>query len=546
MTSPADLIGHDSPGDVSRRSFLGLVGLTAAAVGGSSLLAACGPSGGGGGATPTSLKWVLGQAVPTLDVAKSAGAPIPLLALSHETLVRLDKNLDIVPVLAESWTQATPTTLVYRLRQGVKFWDGTPLTADDIAYSVGRHLDPKVSSLIASLLANFDDVSATAPDELTITLRRPDPTAKYLPALCHVTPRAFSEKAGDQLGASGATVMTVGSGPYVVSKFDAAVGVEYSANTSYWGEKPRYEKISIDFIADANARQLAIRGGAAQGTMDVPVVAIEDWRKLPSVSLQSSPPLMSAFLALNVNRPPFDDVRVRRALAHAVDREGFVQALVHGEGEPANGLATPAQWTNLADEATVKKVYDGLPTYSFDLDKARQELAASGHPDGFSVSVRFPDANPHLGRALVSLSEALRSLNIDLTVEEAPMAGWRSELMNHDHAMNVMLLRPNYPDPTDFLNLMLPSVGAVAGQYNIAEYRNDKVDDLMARQAAAEGQERVALLTEVLQAVGEDLPYIPLWWESSSMAVRDELTYSGYSTLYYYQLWSDNLTAASG
>ena len=532
-------------GGIGRRSVLGLLGLTTAALGMPALLPACGseaaPAGSGSAPAPESLRWVLGQNVATLDVAKSAGAPIPLLALSHETLVRLDENLSIVPVLAESWEQPTPTKLVYKLRQGVKFWDGTPLTAEDVAYSITRHLDPKVGSPIASLLSNFKSVDVTSPTELTITLSRPDPAAKYLTARCAVTPKAYSEQLGDQLGVSGPEVKTMGTGPYVVKKFDSATGIEYAANPSYWGDKPRYSSVVVDFVADANARQLAVRSGKVAGTMDVPVVAIEDWRRLPKTKITSSPPLMSAFLALNVNRAPFDDIHVRRALAHAVDRAGFVKAFLHGEGAPARAVPPPAQWANLADDAKVQQVYDSLPAYDYDLDKAKAELAKSAHAGGFSVTVRFPDANPHLGKALVSLAQTVRPLGIELKVQEAPMTDWRSQLMNHQHDMNIMILRPNYPDPADYLNLLLPSNAAAKGQYNIAEYRGDGIDKMLAAQAAADGEERIEALTALLTRVNEDLPYIPLWWEASSMALSEDFSYEGYSTLYYDQQWADRV-----
>ncbi|WP_245656408.1 ABC transporter substrate-binding protein [Microtetraspora fusca] len=520
-----------------------MLGLTTAALGMPALLTGCGGAAApaGSASAPGRLRWVLGQNVPTLDVAKSAGAPIPLLALSHETLVRLDKDLSIVPVLAESWEQPTPTKLVYSLRQGVTFWDGTPLTAEDIAFSITRHLDPKVGSPIASLLSNYKAVEVTSPTELTITLSRPDPAAKYLTARCAVTPKAYSERLGDQLGMSGPEVKTIGTGPYLIKRFDSAAGIEYEANPSYWGAKPRYGSIAIDFVADANARQLAVRSGKVAGTMDVPVVAIQDWRRLPKTSIMSSPPLMSAFLALNVNRAPFDDIHVRRALAHAVDRDGFVKAFLHGDGAPARAVPPPAQWANLADEATVRRVYDSLPAYDFDLAKAKAELAKSKHAGGFSATVRFPDANPHLGKALVSLAQTVRTLGIQLTVQEAPMTDWRSQLMDHQHEMNIMILRPNYPDPADFLNLLLPSNAAAKGQYNIAEYRSTEVDELMAAQAAVEGERRVDAMATLLARVNEDLPYIPLWWEASSMALSDDFSYDGYSTLYYDQEWADNV-----
>lgn len=489
------------------------------------------------------IHWVLGQTVPTLDIAKSAGAPIPLLALSHETLIRLTKNLEIEPVLAESWSEPTPTTLVYKLRKGVTFWDGTALTAEDVVFSISRHLDPAVGSPIASLLGVFERVEATAPDEVTITLAHPDPTAKYLVARATVTPKAYSEKLGEQLGVAGAEVQTMGTGPYRITRFDPNSGIEYEANEKYWGTAPAHKKVRIDFVPDANARQLAISSGSAQGTMEVPINAIDSWDALDGVDILTSPPLLSTFLTLNAGKAPFDDVHVRRAMAYAADREGFVKAFLAGRGEPASSLPTPAQWVNVADEKAADAAYASLPDYSFDVAAAKEELAKSAYPKGFSTSLTYPDSMPHIGKAMVSYAKTLSEIGITLDVKEAPSAEWRSGLLSHQNALNVMQLRPNYPDPSDYLNLLVRSSAAAPGQYNVAEYRSDAVDRLMDEQARASGDERVKALTAVMRQVSEDLPYIPLWWESSSMAVGSGLTYDGYTTLYYDQLWADNIKA---
>lgn len=523
----------------SRRAFLGMLGLGGLAVASPALLSACGSSADGSGSQE--LRWILGQSVPTLDIAKSAGGPIPLLALSHETLVRLDEDLSLAPVAARSWRQQSPTELVYTLRRGMRFWDGTPVTADDVVYSFERHLDPTVGSPIAALLANLVEVKAASESEVRITLGQPDQTARYLPALVTITPREYSERMGEDLGVSGPEVTTMGSGPYVITRFDATQGVEYEANPDHWAGAPRYQKVRVDFVADANARLLAVQGGDAEGTMDIPTLALQEWERVQAITVTSSPPLISAFLTLNVNRAPFDDVQVRRALAFALDRDGYVDAFLRGAGAASNAIPPPAQWANLASEETARDLYESLPSYRFDLDRARAELAASSHPDGFSASVTFPDAYPQLGKAMVSLAETLKGLNIDLSVQEAPAADWRTSLLDHRDAMNVMLLRPNYPDPADFLHHLLPSEAAAEGGFNVAEYRDSEIDRLMAQQAASDGDQRVTAIMELLQRMSTDLPYLPLWWEASSMALSDDYEYDDYSTLYYFQQWADKV-----
>jgi peptide/nickel transport system substrate-binding protein len=544
----------------TRREALRNTGAAAALLTLPAALAACG-SGGDGAATGSgrsngvegegtdatipSFTWAVNAAIPTLDIATGFFEPgIQVMSLGLEGLVSVDSEFAVQPRLAASWSQPDPLHYVYKIRPGVQFWDGTPLTAEDVVWSMARHADPKVASQIATYYGRVKSIEATAADEVTIALTEPDPAFQYVPAWSFVTPKGYSERLGSKLGVAGGQVNTMGTGPYRITKFDSDTGATLMHNEGYWGEKARIEQVKVEVIPDPNNLRLAIQAGEIEGSTGLSLGSLRDFERISTIGLDFPPPLTVYFLAFDVTREPWSDVHARRALAHAADLQGYAKAFLGDAGIPAQALPSIAQWSDLAPPARVKEIYAQIPQYPYDLEAAKDELAQSSTPGGFSTTIQYPSGESELGRALVSLSESLKGIGIELDVKEVPAAKWLADVYAHSQPATAVSLNPTTPDPTNYMMLVYPSANAAKNNFNFANYKNPQVDRLLREQAKETDKEkRASLIGEVLKISGEDLPYLPLWWQAVPLALHKKYVYEGFEQLFYLQDWLANVKA---
>lgn len=548
--------------EMTRREALRRLGVGGAVLTLPALLAACGSGGSsstsGAGGTRASgsvagagtdaeidhVTWSLGGTPPTLDIATgnlTVGEMV--MALGMETLMGLDDRLRLTPVLAESSEEPDPRTYVYRLREGVRFWDGSPLTVDDVVWSLRRHMDPKVSSQISTYFSHVRSIEATGPREVTVRMTQPDPLFPYAHVHIFIMPKAFGERLGKKLGAPAANVTVMGTGPYRITSFTGDNEILVERNDDYWGERQRVRRASLKFIGDPRTNLLAMRSGEIDGMFEFAISTAREWDRLPDARTEWSPGMSLVLLSFDLTQEPWDDLHVRRAVAHAADRAGYVRAFLGGHGEPATTIPAPLQWGDVATPDEVRAIYARLPAYAFDLEAAKAELAKSAHPDGFTADVVFPNSAAPAGRALVSLSETLEQLGITLNVREVPQNTWLAKLYAHkDLGLQYIRLSPDYVDPSNFPGALLPSANAVPNNFNLANFRDAEVDRLLAKQGkTTDAAVRTEALTRVLEIAGEQLPYLPLWWESVPMGLADRFVYEGFNPLYYAENWLGKL-----
>ncbi|HZV72291.1 MAG TPA: ABC transporter substrate-binding protein [Conexibacter sp.] len=538
---------------MSRREVLQRLGVGGAMLTLPGLLAACGARdastggmarGAGTDAEIESVTWTVGAAPPTLDIATDlVSSGLLVMALGLEGLLMSDDELALRPRLAQSWAQPDPLRYVFKLRAGVKFWDGTPLTVHDVAYSLRRHIDPKVSSQLGSYYANVKSIDVTGADEVTVRMTKPDPIFQYALVFSYVTPMAFSERLGKNLGVAGPKVSTMGTGPFRITAFSPDTGVTLKRNPLYWGERPRVRNASLKFIADPETQLLAMKSGEIDGVFAFSPRQSKLWDHTRGIGTQYSPGMTVVYLTFDVTAAPWDDIHVRRAIAYAADRAGYVKAFIGGHGRPAEAVVAREQWRGLVSPAEVDAIYAQIPQYPFDLTKAKAELAQSAHPNGFTTSIDFPNTDPEIGEALVSLSQTLKTLGITLHVNEVTQTAWLAGLAAHKNlGMHLMSLGPDYADPANYPALIYPSANAVANNFNLANFKDATVDRLLKEQAGTRDKgARARALGEVLRISGEQLPYLPLWFVDDSLALSDRFVYEGFNGLYYYQNWLGHL-----
>jgi peptide/nickel transport system substrate-binding protein len=539
--------------NLTRREVLAKAGAAATLVALPATLTACGSGGGpsttkaaGGRGTDApirSLTWALKQPVPTLDVATGySTSGVVVMSLGLEGLVAIDNEQRVVPRLAESWSQPDPLRYVYKLRSGVKFWDGTPLTVDDVLYSMSRHIDPEGGSQIATAYQHVKSIRATGPAEVTVELSEPDPLFQFVPARSYITPKRFSERLGKELGVAGDQVNTMGTGPYRITKFDTDTGATLVRNAQYWGKPGSVESVTFKIISDPNEMALALESGDIKGTADVSLESVRDLSRDREIGLDFPSPLTVYFLSFDVTRAPWSDIHIRRAVAHAANTAGFVKTFLGDAGTPARALPAPGHWSGLASRDQVDEMYRRVPQYAFDLEQAKKELAQSRHPTGFTATIEYSSNEKLYGKVLVSLSESLRQIGINLRVKEVTPSKWLANLFAHNQPIFPSIFGPSAPDPTDYLNAAYLSANARKNGLNTANFKDERVDRLLREQErSTDKKQRASLMGEVLRIGGEQLPYLPLWWQARPLALDRKYVYDGYTQLYYFQNWLANV-----
>jgi peptide/nickel transport system substrate-binding protein len=544
------LAGHD----MTRRRLLRGAAGGVAALSLPAFLAACGSgstsSGGSTAAAPApattgstriaSLVWS-NNANARIDPAHSFDLSSPAVqSLGVEGLLHFDANGALQPRLAQSWSHPDELTYIFNLRPGVVFWDGSPLTPADVIYTFNQHLNPKVASEFAQLYSNVKSVTQTGPMQVTVKLSAPD--AVFAGIMAHnasyIVSKAFWQAHAKTIGSP--SVLTMGTGPYKIIEYAPDDHVTVVANPKYWGPKPTMDKITMKVIVDDQTRLLALQSGQVDGAFEVPLDQATQWAALPNVHVTSVPGSTSFFLTLNTEAAPWNDIHVRRAVTYALDREGLVKAILKGNGAAATSITPPKQWGSLVPQSQVDQIYASLPTYAFDMQKAKAELGMSAHPNGFTATVTYTDAYPRTGLACLALAQNLKQLGITLNVKEQPNQQWLADLYARPNlGIGTMLYFPDYPDPSDYLELFLNSQNATKNAFNLANFKDPTTDTLLAQQngASLQPQVRATALAGVLKIAAEQLPYIPIWWENEAVAVNTKYAYTGFNPLYYFDQW---------
>ncbi len=493
-----------------------------------------------GGAAIEELTWGT-TAIRALDYASgfdvSTGVP---LGVALESLLTYDADLRLTPLLAESWSQPDPETYVFVLRSGVTFWDGTPLTTEDVVFSLERHRDPEVASEMGYYFNSVDSVEATGPSEVTVRLNAPDPFFAYVHTFASITPKAFSEELGSQLGAPGTPVNAMGTGPYRITAFRADDAIDLERNESYWGEQPTIERITVEIFADPQTMQLAMRAGEIDGTFQVPLAQADQWSGIDGATTIFSPGMTIIGLYFRVTEEPWSDIHVRRAFAYSIDREGLVRSVLGDHAQVASCVVPPSQWGGLLSPDAVAALYEELSHYSFDPDRAREELAQSSVPDGFSATVQYPNNLPEVGNAFQNLRENLAPLNVDLEVTEVTPQEWFADLEARTFPFGIIAFGPDYADPANYPAIVFSE----GSDSNRADFQNPDVTRLLEeQQAATDPAVRAEAISQILRITTAELPYLNLWWPEAVMAISERLQYDDFSPLWYNQVWVDNLSA---
>jgi peptide/nickel transport system substrate-binding protein len=473
--------------------------------------AACTPPAGRdlGGKTATdtrisSFVYGLEAIPPTLDVSDNYNsADMAVMGLITQPLEIANLDGTYTPILAEKVSQPDPLTLVYDLRTDVRFSDGALLTAADVVWTIAHLREPTTQT--ATELTDFATVTATTKHQVTVKLKQPNNAARgSLAIISFIQQKTYGQKQGDKLGTSKAP--PIGTGPYVVSSYDTN-GVTLTRNDKYAGEQPAADSVKFTHIADDNAAQLAMRSGQLSGLALFDVKTANTWKSVPGATLYSSPTLYLDYVTMNTQVAPFTDIHVRRALAYATDVNGLLAANYGDQGQAARAM-TPSQiLTRLApDQKAQDELNAPFQPYAFDLDKAKQELAQSTYPQGFTTEYEFySPAGKLVG---LSLAENLKKIGITVKLISRRLNDFIGDIfVGKVPALGFFSIAAVVPDPSSWYQYLV----AKANPYNASRFSTPQTESaLRILDTSTDPDQRWKAMQTITQAMATELPYIGL------------------------------------
>jgi len=484
----------------SRRTLAVLATLAAGAL----ALTACGGGGSGGGgeaAADQSLTFVPGIFPVSLDIANYPAEEGAQLAVQQtlQTLVTFDGE-EATPVLAESWEYTTPTELTFALRDDVTFSDGTPFTSADVKASLERYI--AADKAFGVLLAAIADIRAD--DEHTITLVTSEPVGTLVGTMSLI----WIGQA-DRINDDAYWLAPVGTGPFVIDEYAADDHVSYTRNEDYWGEKPSLTSLELVNIPETAAQITALETGEVDAVGSIPPDQIANVSSLSDVTFEQVDGISYYFIWFNQEREPFNDVRVRQAMSHALNIEQTIPDLFGDAAAVAGAPITQAVFGATAQDQ---------PEYNPDL--AKQLLAEAGYPDGFRTTMHWPTAG---GPNIQSMAKAFISdwAKVGITVEplEKERAQWLQDFGSLNWDLNLQTNSTPTGDADYTLNRLYTCAAERMG------YCSPELDAVLAEaRASLDQDERKGLYATANEILWTDVPGI---WPAdlrSNIAYRNTVT----------------------
>jgi peptide/nickel transport system substrate-binding protein len=424
--------------------------------------------------------------------------------LIFDNFMELDEHLRVVPKLAESLEHPDPLTYIATLRQGVRFHDGHELTAEDVVFTFGQFLDPEFVSPRKGGYRELKSVAARDARTVVFTLKQPFasfPINLMMPIL--------EKGAGPDLRDH-----PIGTGPYRFVRYEVDDRLELVANQEYWAGAPKNSGLVLKIVPDDVMRGLELQ----KGTLDIVINdlapdIVHQMRGNPALQIVERPGVDYQYIGLNLQDTRLRDVRVRQALAYAIDRDAIVEHLRRGLAVPANGMLSPLSWAAAQD----------VPSYPHDPARAKALLDDAGYPDpdgdgpGSRLALTLKVSNSEFNRLQSSvIQQNLRDVGVDLDVRTYEFATLYADVLAGNFQLFTLQWTAGALADPDILRRVFHSKQAPPAGFNRGRYSNPEVDALLDQAGnMADSAERLELYAQVQRLIARDVPYVSLWYKTN-------------------------------
>ena len=424
----------------------------------------------------------------------------------YDGILTRDGDMKIVPEIAESWTQTSPTSFEFVIRQGIKFHDGTDLTAEDVKFTLDRltvegAMGDGETSPRKSLLGPVESVAVDG-NKVIFTLSEPWPILPAMLPVQEVVSKSFVEK----VGSAGLATEVNGAGPFKLVEWRKGDSVIMERFDDYYGGSPDIapagkacvDRVIFKIIPETASRVAALLAGDVDIINELPPFSISQVESNPNTEVMTVNGTRSFFIALNNKGEIFDDIKVRQAVAHALDKSLIVDRILGGNAVSIEGILSPAAFG--ASE---------LPAAGYDPDKAKALLAEAGYPDGIDVVIDTEGAHKDTVEAIASvLAKSGIRAKVDVSEGALLKAKWDPKSEAPQGHMYFTSWGNGSLDPYD---IFVPTHRS-GDRGNTAYYANPKLDELLDKASVElDADKRAALYKEAETIINADQPYVYLW-----------------------------------
>ena len=468
----------------------------------------------------------------------------PVVTQITEGLLKFDEEGLLQPLLAESWENPDPTTYIYNLREDVTFSDGTPMTADDVIFSMERIKDPSTASYVGWMYANVDTIEKVDEWTIKVTLSQPDTLWRYVPATTagHIVSKTYYEENKDNFGKPDGGVL--GTGPFKYVEWKTGSEISLAKNENYWDKTagPYLDNVVFKVLPEGTTRVTGLKTGQVTATIGLPLDLIPVVQEMDNVKVDMVDSFLSDFIALNVEVEPLNDVNVRKALNYALDKQKILDEIVKDAGSPAKAVPIgPAQWVFSPEKW--EAAYAELPDYAYDLDKAKELLAQSSAPDGFSATILTDSDTLRLNSAL-ALQAAAQGLGISLEIEKVTAEELNTRAFSGARDYDILMIPwgSDFPDPIGNLQPVFHSDNRGDGGSNFANYSNSALDALIDEQVSlTDDAKRTDIMIEAQKLIAEDSPWIMIDHPKQILAANKDLEGYNITSFWYWDAFTKNM-----
>ena len=432
---------------------------------------------------------------PGLDPTSGAAGATDQVTYANvfEGLTRIDQNGAVQPDLAQSWDISDDgLTYTFHLHDGVKFHDGTPLTADVVKFSLDRTTAPGSTNAQKQLFAAIDTVAAVDPLTVKITLKHPQGDFLYDLGW------GDAEIVAPNSAADNAT-HPIGTGPFKFSDWVKGDSVVLVKNPDYWGTPAKLDKVTYKFVSDPTAASAAVLSGDIDAYPYFPAPELmAQFKADPRFAVNIGTTEGETILAMNNGKKPFDDLKVRQAMSYAIDRKAIIDGAYFGYGTPIGSHFSPA------DPGYV----DLTGLYAYNPDKAKELLKEAGYPDGFTVTLKLPPPS-YARRGGEIVAQQLKAVGVTANIVNVEWAQWLSDVFKQkDYDLTII----SHTEPAD--------IDIYARDNYYFNYHSDAFKKIMDElNLATDPAKRLELLKAAQEQIAKDavnvflfeLPALDVW-----------------------------------
>jgi peptide/nickel transport system substrate-binding protein len=463
-----------------------------------------------------------------------------VLSVLCETLLRQSPDGSITSGLADL-TYPDDTTMVFTLKDGITFWDGNPLTPEDVVYSLERNTNPKLGGFYGATFDRVKSIEATGSNEVTINLKEPD---YWLAGELASTPgwiveKSYVEEKGADFGTPAGGTMCTGS--YKLKSWKPGEGVTVVRNDAYWNPdvKPLVDQIVFKGTPDEAALTSALLTGDVNGTYAFSISTLDQLKSSDKVTVTEGPGWNTDAFIVSSFDGALGDARVRQALSLALDRQGIIDTVYKGAALMPKSLSPPGTWGYGRD--VFSSAYDELPDMTQDLDKAKQLVKAAG-ATGETITLGMSSELANIATEASAYKSAAESIGLKAELKSVSAANYINFFIDAAARKDIdgffTVNYGDYADPAGLLGtLVLPT-----GSQNYSGYNNPQVTKLLNEaRTTADETERAQKVADAQAIIMQDMPWIPNAFPDSGLITSANLTGAVSSFAYMFAPWANDL-----